>query len=79
MPKLVCKCGNVIDLTSVPCPSESLLVRDRILEDLAGQSFGGDEFSRWLEDRATRVYGCERCRRLIVFWRTGEPTYYTRD
>lgn len=67
MPNLACKCGNVIDLSPVPCPNEYSLISDRDMEAVfdamdAAPSSAVD----LLEAAATSVIVCDVCGRYYI-------------
>jgi hypothetical protein len=70
MPKLKCKCSNVIDLTPIPCQQKSLLILDKDTHDLYGSTPTiGDDLMKKLWKRAAQVFQCHECGRLMIFWK----------
>jgi hypothetical protein len=68
MPKLHCKCGDTINLSLIPCPSEKLLIGsadyETILEFLENQAY--NEAEKMLETNALSVIICDNCGRYYV-------------
>lgn len=69
MPKLKCRCSNLIDLTPIPCEQKYWLVHDKGTHDLYGtEKTTGDDLLRELLNDAAQLFKCEQCGRLLVFW-----------
>lgn len=78
MPKLLCNCGNLIDLGEIPCPSESHLIPDI-------------DFAKYFEEKMVEVekiyfetkpvIKCDKCLRLLVYWGgyDNPPTIYVKE
>ena len=81
MPKILCRCGNVINLSEIPSPDGFLLLPESELESpLIGIS--GDAWIDELVKRGKEVYECNRCHRLLIFWdnnRNDVPSFYLRE
>ena len=70
MPKLLCKCGRVIDLSEVPAPSEFSLIPESSIEVAGNQAEQGpldrEQLFKLLDEAARSVVECPECRRLHV-------------
>jgi hypothetical protein len=63
MPKLLCKCGEVLILGNIPSPIEW-----RIISDLKFDSFHGQVDVEEIYTATDTVLRCPKCGRLWVFW-----------
>jgi hypothetical protein len=72
MPKLLCKCGEVLRYGEIPCPLEWRIISDSKFEEFRG-TVNAEEIYM-----ATRTaLRCPRCGRLWVFWNEGDaPVEY---
>jgi hypothetical protein len=72
MPKLLCKCSEVLRYGEIPCPIEWRLISDVDFERLSGQVDAEAVY------QATQMMlRCPRCDRLWVFWdQNADPTEY---
>jgi len=70
MPKLLCKCGTVIDLSRVPAPNEFSLIPESSIEAAGDQAEQGrldrESLFKVLDETARPVVECPKCRRLHV-------------
>jgi hypothetical protein len=68
MPKLQCRCSNVINLSTIPCPSEKWLIESAdffaIIEALDSQDYKQAE--QMLEEKTLSVVTCDNCGRYYV-------------
>lgn len=71
MPKLGCKCGNIIKLNSIPNPNESLLLSDEEMDTLYQETSTSEIIDR-INALSKSLYKCAKCGRLIIFWKNGE-------
>jgi len=63
MPKLLCRCSEVLRYGDIPCPIEWRVISDVEFDRFSGQVDAEDVY------RATQtVLRCPRCGRLWVFW-----------
>lgn len=62
MPKLVCKCNNIINLNDIPSPNQLL-----IIEDVEYDKYSGTIDSEELFREMTLVVRCNKCKRLYIF------------
>ena len=73
MPKLKCKCSNVIDLTPIPCDQLYRLIYEKATYDLYGTKLTtGDDLITELFNRSAQVFKCDKCGRLMIFWNRGQ-------
>ena len=82
MPKLLCKCGNLIDMSEIPAPDGYLLLSEQDWDQARAQATDLDGYDVELSRGWQETYLCPVCSRLIVFWSTnplGVPTYYRRE
>jgi len=73
MPKMLCKCGEVLSWSEIPCPIEWLVIKDT--------DFDWDDYPAKAEDlyrKMKSLMRCPRCDRLWVFWSgfKQDPTEY---
>ena len=67
MPNVACKCGNVIDLSPIPCPNEFLLFSDADMETVLGAIEDSPSTAEsLLETAATSVIVCDGCGRYYL-------------
>ena len=67
MPKLKCRCENVIDLSPVPCPNERFLIGSMEMEkvfDALDENASSAETI--LETQTQSVIVCDRCGRFYL-------------
>lgn len=63
MPKLLCKCSEVLRYGDIPCSIEWRIISDDAFDKFSGQVDAEEIY------RATQtVLRCPRCGRLWVFW-----------
>ncbi len=85
MPKLLCNCGDVIDLSKIPVEGEYSFVEakqwDEIVHhlvqivrvaDITDQEFLRERISDTLAGFGSYFYKCPHCDELIVFWQGSE-------
>lgn len=75
MPKILCKCGEVIRYSEIPSTVKYHLISDVELDRFQGQIDAEELY------RSTRgILECQSCKRLLVFWNGfgAEPTEYVR-
>ena len=77
MPNLLCKCGNTINLSPIPCPSEKLLVGSSDFESILEllESHACEEAERLLESKTQSVIICDNCGRYHIS-KGGDSTGY---
>jgi hypothetical protein len=75
MPKLLCKCGEVLSYGAIPCPVEW-----RLLSDVKFDTFSGQIDAEAIYRATDMMLRCPRCDRLWIFWNGQEvPTEYLRS
>ncbi|WP_379967967.1 hypothetical protein [Epilithonimonas sp. UC225_85] len=62
MPKYICKCGNIINLSDIPSPNQLLLIEDRDYD-----KYFGDIDAEKLHHDMSLVVRCVNCKRLYIF------------
>ncbi|PDS23997.1 hypothetical protein [Flavobacterium branchiophilum] len=62
MPKYICKCGNLINLSDIPSPNQLLMIED-VDYDKFFEKIDAEE----LYDEMMLVVRCDTCKRLYVF------------
>lgn len=63
MPKVSCKCGNVISLSEIPNPNEYLIISDNEFDsypDLINHD--------GLYQNMKHILECNACKRLLIYW-----------
>ena len=76
MPNLACKCGNVIDLSPIPCPNEFLLLSDMDMEAVFHAIEDSPSTAEdLLEKAATSVVVCNSCGRYYISKGKGTVDY----
>ena len=74
MPKLACKCGEVLSYGAIPCPIEW-----RMLSDTKFDTFVGSVDAEAVYRASDTLLRCPRCGRLWVFWEgSGTPSEYVK-
>jgi hypothetical protein len=69
MPKRVCLCGVVINLSAIPCPEGYRLASELELEKLSAMGLSNTaDFLDELWRRSCRCLKCSNCGRLVVYW-----------
>ena len=63
MPKLLCKCGNVIKANDIPNPNQYMIISDT---DFEKYSEVKDLYDLYI--KMTIVLKCSACHRLWIFW-----------
>ncbi len=89
MPKLVCRCGHVINLSEIPCPHGLLLISESEIEPLVDQllqacqtqnSIKELEWQFYTAIQSTQrpgirqAYICPHCGRMAIFSNTTDNT-----
>ena len=76
MPKINCKCGNIISYGEIPNPHEWL-----IISDVEYDSFSGSIDSEELYKQMKSMLKCEVCGRIWIFWNgfQSAPTPYFEE
>lgn len=76
MPKIKCKCGEVIGLGEIPSPNQSLIISDVEFDNFQGM-VDAEEIYRKMKI----VVHCKKCKRLYVFWNgfDSEPDVYVKE
>ena len=67
MPKLLCKCGEVLRFGEIPCPIEWRMISDSKFEQFEGTVNAEDVYLA-----SQTALRCPRCGRLWVFWDGGD-------
>ena len=77
MPSVKCTCGHLIGRGSFPNKNAYLAISEQDYDDL-GNIESVDTLDRLLFS-STKIYQCEKCSELIVFWkRGGEPEFFKK-
>ena len=63
MPKLVCKCKNILDLSPIPCRDQYLFISDMEFDTVPDELPAGDLYSKF-----ELFFECPNCERLWVYW-----------
>lgn len=63
MPKIICKCDNIISMGEIPNPDEWLLI-----SDVEYDKFAGEIDTEALYMQMKGMLKCNRCGRLWFFW-----------
>lgn len=63
MPKIKCKCGEIIDLSGIPSPNQHLIISDIEFDD-----FEGAVDSEFIYSKMKIVVSCPRCKRLHIYY-----------
>lgn len=75
MPKLLCKCGEVLSYGAIPCPIEW-----KLLADVKFDKFSGQVDAKSVYRASDTMLRCPNCDRLWVFWDEATiPTEYVRQ
>lgn len=76
MPKLLCKCGEVLSYSQIPCKIEY-----KFISDVDYDQFIGTIDSEKLYGQMRSFLECPQCRRLWFFWNgfVNEPTEYIKQ
>ena len=76
MPKIKCKCGNIISFGEIPNPNEWLIISDKEYDSFS-TTINMDE----LYDKVKSMMICNQCGRLWIYWDgfTESPTVYKID
>ena len=70
MPKLLCKCGELLRYGEIPCPIEWRIISDSKFAQFVGNVDAEDVYM------ATQtVLRCPKCGRLWIFWDDGGTAY----
>ena len=67
MPKVICKCGCVIQDIEIPNPHGNILISEVDLDTIESKSENLDLAFDAISDRGQLVYKCPQCSRLIIF------------
>ncbi|MCL9663130.1 hypothetical protein L2089_20815 [Paenibacillus hunanensis] len=75
MPKMLCTCGNVLNIQDIPCK-----VQYNFISDVDYDQYNGSIDSEQLYQDMRMFFKCDRCERLWVFWNgfDEEPYEYLR-
>lgn len=63
MPKVICKCENVIGLAEIPSPNQWM-----VISDAAYDGFQGQVDAELLYSKMNMIVKCDVCNRLHIFW-----------
>ena len=77
MPKFLCNCKNVINLSEIPSPNQLLIISDVELD-----KFSGMIDSKKLYEKMIIVAACNVCKRLHIFrngYNQAPDTYYPEE
>ena len=76
MPKIRCKCDNIISLSDIPSPNQYLMISDVKFDD-----FHGLVDAEQIYSSMTIVVHCKVCSRLYIYNNgfSFEPTVYLRE
>ena len=64
MPKVICRCGDPISISDIPCSDEWLMISDAKYESFGEKGVNAECLYREM----THVLKCPSCDRLLVFW-----------
>jgi hypothetical protein len=77
MPKVVCKCGYIFNLTVTPSDDEHLLVPESVVESVIdSDKYTSNDVVNLYTDEGRSVLICPRCGRLYL-QRKEDPATYT--
>ena len=79
MPKILCKCDNVINLVLISALDGYKVVSEKMVDSLYGKKVESpDEIVSEVQLKGTPLYKCPACGRLIIFWDQNDPwpTFY---
>ncbi len=81
MPKILCRCENLIDLTPIPCPDGFEMISEDEMNSLySAPSGAAEDFIERFRRVSQQVYKCPYCGRLLVFWNKDQKaTFYNLD
>ncbi|GEB35949.1 MULTISPECIES: hypothetical protein [Brevibacillus] len=73
MPKMKCRCGDVLSYGEIPCPIEHLFISDTDFDKFVGKIEAENLYSTMKS-----FLKCPNCNRLWIFWNgfEEEPTEY---
>jgi len=73
MPKIRCKCDNIISYSEIPNPNEYLIISD-VAYDKFDEKIGWEE----LRDEMKSILYCNSCGGLWIYWNgwNEDPTFY---
>jgi hypothetical protein len=76
MPKIVCKCGEILNYSYIPCEIEYKFISDVDYDKYSGMIDSEDLYSNMKS-----MLLCNKCFRLWVFWLgyKEKPTEYSRS
>ncbi|MEL7567915.1 MAG: hypothetical protein AAGU27_23980 [Dehalobacterium sp.] len=75
MPKMVCKCGEVLSYSEIPCKIEY-----KFISDVEYDKFQGSVDAEEIYEQMKSILKCPKCSRLWVFWNgfSKEPVEYIK-
>lgn len=83
MPKFSCKCGQIINLSTIPNNFEMLMISEKKIDDITPESSSKcsniGEFLDLLYDNSTNIISCNKCGRLYIEESEGMYTSYIRE
>ncbi len=82
MPKILCRCGHVLNLIITPAPDGFRVVSEKMVDSLYGAPVSSpDEIVSKIAVEGLLMFRCPACGRLIVFWEKtrNEPTFYAPE
>jgi hypothetical protein len=76
MPKIICKCGEILSCSQIPSNIEY-----KFMSDVEFDSYTGTIDVENLYDRMKSFIQCSNCSRLWIFWNgyNNNPTEYTKN
>ncbi len=75
MPSLRCKCGEILDLGSIPAPDGYQIISEARFEEIRSES-PLEKLGFYFDLASFESYKCHKCGRLIVYWEKGNPIFY---
>ncbi len=69
MPKMICRCGNVLSYGDIPCNIEY-----KFISDVAYDKYQGSVDTEELYMNMKSFFECPICKRLWLFWNGFEDT-----
>jgi len=78
MPKILCRCNNVLNLILSPSKHGYRLVSESLIDSLYGSTEPVNDIVSKVNLSTVMVYRCDSCGRLIVFWdkQKNVPKFY---
>ena len=76
MPKVLCKCGNIINCSEIPNSNELL-----VISDVEYNKYSGTIDAEYLYRNMKTILVCNNCNRMLYYQNgfDGEPTFYLRE